>query len=80
MFDVLQPSVALIATFYLRGGLLYHFRNGSKTVLTAPKRHFRLTRTTDIVRPARLVRFVPQNEPALRERAARGAEPVAPME
>ena len=25
-------------------------------------------------------RFVPMNEPALRERAARGAEPVAPME
>jgi hypothetical protein len=26
------------------------------------------------------VRKVPMNEPALRERAARGAEPVAPME
>ena len=25
-------------------------------------------------------RFVPMNEPALRERAARGAGPVAPME
>jgi len=25
------------------------------------------------------VRFVPTNEPALRERAARGTEPVAPM-
>ena len=26
-----------------------HFRNGSKTVLTAPKRHFRLLRSTDII-------------------------------
>jgi hypothetical protein len=34
----------------------------------------------DLVSPARHVRFVPKNEPASRERAARGAEPVAPME
>jgi hypothetical protein len=33
MFDVLQPSVALIATFYPRGGLLYHFRNGSNAAV-----------------------------------------------
>jgi hypothetical protein len=35
---------------------------------------------TDIQRLLRHVRSVPWNEPALRERAARGAEPVAPME
>jgi hypothetical protein len=35
---------------------------------------------TDIVGQVAEVRFVPMNEPALRERAARGAEPVAPME
>jgi hypothetical protein len=34
----------------------------------------------DVSGPNNQVSFVPQNEPALRERAARGAEPVAPME
>jgi hypothetical protein len=34
----------------------------------------------DIAHPRSHVSFVPKNEPALRERAARGAEPVAPME
>jgi hypothetical protein len=34
----------------------------------------------DSSQTSRHVRKVPKNEPALRERAARGAEPVAPME
>jgi hypothetical protein len=38
------------------------------------------TREAVIARRTSHVRNVPQNEPALRERAARGAEPVAPME
>ena len=37
-------------------------------------------RSTDILRVCPHVSKVPMNEPALRERAARGAEPVAPME
>jgi hypothetical protein len=39
-----------------------------------------LVRVTDLSQTSRHVRKVPMNEPALRERAARGAEPVAPME
>ena len=39
-----------------------------------------LERIADSNQTSRQVRKVPKNEPALRERAARGAEPVAPME
>jgi len=56
-------------------------RDGShKRRFAPPRTTSGLPPTTDITHRDYHFRKVPKNEPALRERAGRGAEPVAPME